>query len=424
MIRGAETSIGTTGGSDTHTHTDSGHASGEHAHSHNVHSDTNHANDAAFVDSGAPSVQNFTLFAIAGHDHPTPVASSTSQSAFADASINISTESNLPPCITAILIHPTSGTKDIPDGASILLDSGVKPTGFSWHDGVETTPDLTDKYIRGVANATTDDGGGSVGSATHQHTDLGHSHPAQAHTHPVFVAPDASLSTAGDTGVGKVKNEMAIDHHKISLAATTVDAGTNTASGSTSSSLSNDPAFIKVRAAKNTSGADKAPTGMICLYKGTLPVTNWDLCDGTGGTLDLNQRFPKITNTTGDIGSTGGFDTHAHVNSFSHTHTTTATNHTHTVSNVGLQNTKKASGTGGTKVFSDASLVHEAGDHDPWTVTTSGFVFGPISIAITSIDSSVPAHVKLAYVKYNPSTGVKVVTTGGAVITSKRVLTG
>lgn len=92
-------------------------------------------------------------------------------------------------------------------------------------------------------------------------------------------------------------------------------------------------------------GADGIPQGAILMWSGTIATipTGWGLCDGTGGTPDLRDRFivgataddagAAKTNITGALTQSGG----AHP----HDHTGTTDGHTHTVNDIEVQ-----SGTG------------------------------------------------------------------------------
>jgi hypothetical protein len=56
------------------------------------------------------------------------------------------------------------------------------------------------------------------------------------------------------------------------------------------------------------------PVGGIVMYSGTFAdiPANWALCDGSGSTPDLADKFVIGTATEGDIGDTGGSETHTH----------------------------------------------------------------------------------------------------------------
>lgn len=56
------------------------------------------------------------------------------------------------------------------------------------------------------------------------------------------------------------------------------------------------------------------PIGGIVMYSGAFAdiPDNWHLCDGTGGTPNLTDRFILGTNTEGELAATGGTKTHKH----------------------------------------------------------------------------------------------------------------
>jgi len=105
-------------------------------------------------------------------------------------------------------------------------------------------------------------------------------------------------------------------------------------------------------------GLDLVPTGTIVIWNGTVnasgypmmgatPNTNWKICDGTGGTPDLRERFvvgsggdnPLVTGSGYTSGNTGGEVTHAltvgELPAHNHTGSTTSNGaHTHDVSSI------------------------------------------------------------------------------------------
>lgn len=82
-------------------------------------------------------------------------------------------------------------------------------------------------------------------------------------------------------------------------------------------------------------GGGSLPSGLIVMWGGlaaNIP-TGWSLCDGTGGTPDLTDRFIK---GSGTAGTTGGSATHthtAHSGVLQHNHAVTDPGHTHVENN-------------------------------------------------------------------------------------------
>ncbi len=65
--------------------------------------------------------------------------------------------------------------------------------------------------------------------------------------------------------------------------------------------------------------------GAIIVWSGSIAgiPSNWHLCDGTFGTVDLRNRFVRCAENQGAIGNTGGQD--------SQIHTFTGDGHSHTL---------------------------------------------------------------------------------------------
>jgi microcystin-dependent protein len=59
-------------------------------------------------------------------------------------------------------------------------------------------------------------------------------------------------------------------------------------------------------------GAAIMPVGGIIMWSGGVVPSGWHLCDGTGGTPDLRDRFVVGAGTTYAAGSSGGAATHDH----------------------------------------------------------------------------------------------------------------
>jgi len=66
--------------------------------------------------------------------------------------------------------------------------------------------------------------------------------------------------------------------------------------------------------APSASGFGAVPVGGIVMYSGTFAAipSNWALCDGTGGTPNLADKFILGTATYAQIGTTGGTLQHKH----------------------------------------------------------------------------------------------------------------
>lgn len=108
--------------------------------------------------------------------------------------------------------------------------------------------------------------------------------------------------------------------------------------------------------------------GAIIIWSGLVSAipAHWQLCDGTNGTPDLRTRFVLGANNDGEVGATGGSD--------SHSHNFTGDGHEHLLSDT--PGTQVQSGTG-----------YQRGTNDKEAVGT------------TDISSHVPRFYALAYIQ-------------------------
>ena len=301
--------------------------------------------------------------------------------------------SNNPPFVELIWIKATRDTT-IPVGGILFYSlSTTAPTGFSDSDGNNGTYDMRNKYPRG---ATTGANSGATGGSTQNLHSIDHSHPSVSHYHQDNLG--GANGNTRDLGVGDGPSKAPSFHtHAVTLNSTseTPNSYTGTAGGAETV----EPAYTKLRALQNTSSGNKHPKkGMIALFRGLLAniPKGWKLCDGSNGTIDMRQRYLKITNTAGEVGNTGGSNTHSHALGDSHNHTAPGT-HTHTGSIA-----RFTAITGGTQNQS----VNAVREHDH-TITSIGTATSSWVAAQTSADSAnnEPAHATVAFIQFFFRTG-------------------
>jgi hypothetical protein len=108
------------------------------------------------------------------------------------------------------------------------------------------------------------------------------------------------------------------------------------------------------------------PTGTICMWHGLLAniPSGWALCDGTGGTPDLRDKFLRGAAAAANPGTTGGSATHTHDDHASQSHS-------------------------GLAVSDHAALSHSgaaiADWHDAYDFSWSGTVYGTLQGAAHSV---------------------------------------
>jgi hypothetical protein len=132
------------------------------------------------------------------------------------------------------------------------------------------------------------------------------------------------------------------------------------------------------------------PLGVIVMWSGTLATipSGWHLCDGTGSTPDLRDRFIVGTPAVTDPGGTGGATTHthtlsvaAHTHSIAHSHTLAANNLTASL----------AAGTG-------VPVAVAADGHSHSLASSTSLSGSTTPSSSSSSGSSLPPYYKLAFI--------------------------
>lgn len=322
------TNPNTTGGALTHTHTSPSHTHSISAHTHTL---SFGGDTGTNIDSGASAANGLRR----PHTHP-----SRSSGAVANASVSSVAatydaigNNNHPPYYEVIFIK-SDGSRGIPDNAVGLFDGTTIPTNWKECDGNNSTPNLTNKYLKGASAGA--DAGTTGGSLTHQHTlnhGAGHS---VSHTHSqVTVAASASQRNDDDPAA----NDMVkADHtHTVSLNAY-ADSITSNATIDTSGDTV-EPAYKKLVAIQNQNAQESTPKGIIGLWLGTLA----NIPTGWSEVTAMNNRFLKIASNTGEIGDIGGNNTHTH-GSIAHQHAMTHGSGDHTATISGHSETTRHDG--------------------------------------------------------------------------------
>jgi len=371
----AETNPGTTGGNSTHSHTSDSHTHTNADHTHTVYVAAGTSGTACEDDSGTPDAILYN------HTHANSTSGSVSGFSCGSASATYASVSNNPPYHEVIFITPTSDTADLPTGVVCLFDTSV-PDGFYACDGNNSTPNLVDKYIRGAA--TSGDAGGTGGSTTNIHT-LNHTHTT-SHSHSAATSGTGNnVDRNSKVAAGSI--QQGNHTHSITLPAVTPSTTDGDTSLTTTETV--EPAYTKLLAIKNSS-ASTAPNGAIGLWIGTLAniPNGWILCDGDNGTVDMVGRHLKITATVGEIGNTGGSNSHTHA-SQNHGHNVS---HTHSTSITHPNAVGSCTGSGAT--VTNSSTTH---------AVTSSTVNLVLSDAATTANSSSnePLYTTVAFIKSN-----------------------
>lgn len=147
------------------------------------------------------------------------------------------------------------------------------------------------------------------------------------------------------------------------------------------------------------SGNDLLPAGVIVMWSGTVAPAGWALCNGSGGTPDLRNRFVVGSGSTYASGSTGGATTHTHTVDPVNTSTTTAGSHSHTVNPASFDANIYA--TGGTASLNPTAGYSRVSVNVPQTTSSDHNGHSHtvnIGVTPTTDGSSLPPYYALAYI--------------------------
>jgi hypothetical protein len=227
---------------------------------------------------------------------------------------------NNPPCYDLIVIKPKAldAPQDIPVGAIAFTDEGSAPSGFSTDAAFD--PDFP--FLR--APDTEEDGGGTGNHETHYHNPIaGHTHNVLDHSHDNYTAGYADKTFGYPWITGPTPTTPVLAHHEVALTAD--GAGVSGSQNAPTSSPTYEPAWVKLLIVKNTGAEAATPDDLVIGYVGDVSEATgeipagWLLMDGDLGTTDCLDRHIKATVVGGEVGNTGGADSHTHTWSHSHT---------------------------------------------------------------------------------------------------------
>ena len=303
-----------TGGATTHSHTSSAHSHTMNSHSHTV--------SLYHIGADGDDSDNSGSELTHAHGHDQAVAG-LSGGALSSVTSTYASISNNPPFYEVIFITPSGATGDVEAGILSFWSVASVPTGWTFCDGSGGTPDLRNLFLRGAGTGAA--AGTTGGSTTNVHT-LTHSHSEANHLHSEDINASGGVDGGGHRGTSG-SNYAALNHtHRYRL-------NNNTAGGITTPDLTTaetvEPAYKKLMVIKNTSGGISQPQSIIAMWLGTLATipAGWTLCDGADSTPDMRDKFFKVCNTSGELNTTGGANTHTHA-SQNHLHTGSTHNHT------------------------------------------------------------------------------------------------
>lgn len=364
-----------TGGATTHTHTST-------AHSHTLIAHT-HSYTTGNSDGGTGSSASSNSLSNKSHTH-SGTSGTSSGGTTATTAVTYAAYSNNPPYHELIFIK--AALNSAPADGIIMWDQTSAPTNtnFKVTDGNLSTIDLNNKYLK--SSTTGGNSGGTGGSTSNTHS-ITHTHTTNTHT-------QGNSTSGGSSGVnGETNNGGGLNakDHTHSVSFSTGTQPINSFATDLTPSETVEPAYSMLMAYQNkaVSAQDIPLNGIAMTIETTLPV-GWSLCDGTGATPNLTDKYVKITTSSGSINSTGGANTHTHA-SEAHTHTSTG-GHTHTTT-TGTFSTPRY-----TNVGSGSQDVAQDHAHSS---TTTGSTSATYAAGNTAADSSAnqPEYVIVKYIQ-------------------------
>jgi hypothetical protein len=379
VIADGTTNPNTTGGASTHSHTSSAHTHTMASHTHTV--------STSGGTGGGTSTEDGTGASRRDHVHPAVTSGGPTNVSISSVSVTYSAISNNPPYYEVIFIKPSAPAGGLPnevigfsDDASFTNNSG-KYNGYYHCDGNNSTPNFTNKYLKGAGTGA--DAGTTGGSTTNVHN-IDHSH-TQYHDHaPVGIPNHISLGYQRKSGSGP-SDTVSSSHTHVTYVSANGD--TVTSSGlSLTTAETVEPSHKIIYAIQNRSSSTYTPVGIIGMWLGTL--------SSIPGNFELLTTYYGYyaKHNTSNLGTTGGSNTHTHASqnhshSASHTHGASITGHSQNVDN----------NNSGYTVTTNATVHTPSISTDTMTFDNAG----------TSADSSSnePEYRTVAFIKYKGEKG-------------------
>lgn len=366
-IKTATASLGTTGGSSTHTHTSSSHT--------HTYTNNGHVHETGTIGGWLPTVKSDARHKdappyevmTAEHTHYGKTTDGMSSTSITSATPSIGNASNEVNRIHYIFIT-TNKYKPYPANAIILRDDTATRINATH------LTDATGRYMKGAGTGA--DAGTPTDTATHSHT--------QSHTHTLshnHAIQGEAYSATGKLGGGEVDSVVSRDHGHLVYATAHSENVTNSTPLSTHT---NDLSYRELHHWK--SDAIQVPrVGDIALVTGAIPIGWVDAGFNTGVYIKGKASGQSLT--------TGGSLTHTHSN-INHSHA--GSSHTHP------WNTNTVNYNG---AYRNGGSTNVTGTHVHYGTTTAATnaSTGSTSISFTTVNHE-PPYILARFVKmqYSP----------------------
>lgn len=376
------TEPGSFGGAASHSHTTPGHVHSV-THSHSGTGTSGTPSSTTSMRDNAPDAVGTT----ATHTHSLPGTGSTTVSSQSAAPGTTSVANELDRALL-VWIRATTAADGLPSGAVALMPD-ISPSGWSTYD------DATGRFLRGSAPAADGGGTGSSTLGNHSHDVNGHTHAGTSHTHTSSATGTASATVRSNFSGS---TSLAFTHsHSITIGSATTATLASASGGTSGTQTPALPPWINLRVRRNDTGGADIPKGTIALWLGALadiPV-GWLLCDGTNGTPNMIDRYPRGATT--DIEDDGGsIATHTHTSPSSHTHTQSGHSHTRTLGGPSSVLTGRLASGGFEPVsVGSATHIHSAAS------TSSAAATGSAAAGTLEARGSEPLHQRVAFIQFD-----------------------
>ena len=153
------------------------------------------------------------------------------------------------------------------------------------------------------------------------------------------------------------------------------------------------------------------PSGVITLWSGSISSipSGWVLCNGSGGTPDLRDRFVVGAGTTYAVGATGGANTVTLDATMipAHTHTVSASGTTGN-NNVGHTHTFSGTTSGQSNTHSHTATVTDPGHKHNTDNPTGGYTLGGGSTSVGTISNQTTGGLINTVIVQTATTGITV----------------
>jgi len=372
---------GTTGGSETHTHT-----SPEHTHTQDAHSHSGNTNTTA--DDGRSGILiYYGQYAGSPHYH-----SFTTSSAIATNQVtsNIvdSTSNNPRHYKVAPIIDVSINGSKYPNNSIVFWGQSTLPYGWSICNGTEDTPDLRNCFLKFINSE--ENPGDTGGSNTHSHTTT-HTHIQDEHNHSGNTNTTSTIVHQPYYPASPTYWTAPAGHiHSLTV---NLYSTINQNDNSEISSEDGQPNFKKLLIILNT-GISNRPKYSILIWTGSIAniPLGYVLCNGENETPDLRNYFIKGANDSSELLNIGGSSIHNHTAS-SHTHIQNSHSHTILANNSGDEVVNNQYANNGTPAMRH-NHSHTVSD----ALTTATNQSTTVTIDNCSSQANYPPYYKVAFI--------------------------